>query len=74
MGRVRSKVAGNALRQLEKLDAALAARMPDLRAIVAFRNILVHGYAMIDRNRVWRVIQDDLPSFRSVLSDLLDKP
>jgi uncharacterized protein YutE (UPF0331/DUF86 family) len=31
------------------------AKIPDFRQIVAFRNILIHGYAMIERARVGRV-------------------
>jgi uncharacterized protein with HEPN domain len=65
------EIAGEALRQLAGVDAALAAKIPDLRAIVAFRNILIHGYALIDRARVWRVVQVDLPELREVLNDLL---
>ncbi len=58
-------------RQPAQLDAALAARIPDLRQIVAFRNILIHSYALIDRARVWHTAQDDLPSLRAALDDLL---
>jgi uncharacterized protein with HEPN domain len=65
------EIAGKALRQLERLDAALAAKVPDLREIVAFRNILIHGYAVIDRARVWRAVQDDLPPPRAALDKLL---
>ncbi len=37
------EIIGEALNQLSKLDAALAARIPDLPQIVAFRNQLIHG-------------------------------
>jgi uncharacterized protein with HEPN domain len=62
---------GEALGQLARLDAALAAKIPDLRQIVAFRNILIHSYALIDRARVWHTAQDGLPSLRDALDDLL---
>ena len=62
---------GEALRQLDRLDATLAAKIPDLRLIVAFRNILIHGYALIDRARVWRAVEDHLPPLRAALDDLL---
>ncbi len=68
------EIAGEALRQLARLDAALAAKIPDLGEIVAFRNILIHGYAAIDRARVWRAVQTDLPGLRAVLDDLLAEP
>ena len=65
------EILGEALNRLDRLDAALAARISDLRRIVAFRNILIHGYASIDRARVWRAVQDDLPPLRVTLVDLL---
>ena len=68
------EIVGEALRQLARVDAALAAKIPDLSEIVAFRNILVHGYAVIDRARVWRVVQDDLPLLRAILDELLAEP
>ena len=47
------EIVGEALARLARDDAATAAKIPDLRDIVAFRNILIHGYAVIDRARVW---------------------
>jgi uncharacterized protein with HEPN domain len=68
------EIVGEALSQLARLDAAIAAKIPDLREIIAFRNILIHGYALIDRARVWRVVEEDLPRLRASLGDLLAKP
>ncbi len=65
------EILGEALGQLARLDPMLAARIPDLRQIVAFRNVLIHGYALIDRARVWRAVQDDLPGLRATVDDLL---
>ena len=52
----------------------MAAKVPDLREIVAFRNVLIHGYAVIDRARVWRVVEENLPQLRSALAALLAEP
>jgi hypothetical protein len=41
---------GEALGQLARREAALAAKIPDLRQIVAFRNIPIHNYR-VDRRR-----------------------
>ena len=43
---------GEALNQLSKLDAAMAAQLPDLPQIVAFRNQLIHGYATVNPSTV----------------------
>jgi uncharacterized protein with HEPN domain len=68
------EIIGEALHQLARLDAALAQRIPDLREIIAFRNLLIHGYAVVDRRRVWRVVETDLPRLRGVLGELLSAP
>lgn len=49
------QIIGEALNRISRLDPATARRIPDLPRIVAFRNVLVHGYAMIDDETVWEV-------------------
>ena len=68
------EIIGEALAQLARLDAALAAKIPELREIIAFRNVLIHGYAAIDRARVWRVVEENLPQLRAALAELLGEP
>jgi uncharacterized protein with HEPN domain len=53
------EIIGEALSQLAKIDPTVAARIPDLRRIVGFRNVLIHGYDRIDAASVWHVIQND---------------
>lgn len=65
------EIIGEALNQLSKADPGLAAQVPDLPRIVAFRNILIHGYAMVDDALVWQVLTDQLPELERVLSTLL---
>jgi uncharacterized protein with HEPN domain len=48
------EIIGEALAQLARIDAAMAQKVPDLRQIIAFRNVLIHGYATVDPARVWR--------------------
>jgi uncharacterized protein with HEPN domain len=51
------EIIGEALNQLSKLDAALAAQIPELAKMVAFRNQLIHGYAAVDHALVWNITQ-----------------
>jgi len=55
------EILGEALNQLSKVDPSLASRIPDAAQIVAFRNLLIHGYAHINDAMVWKTIQDSLP-------------
>jgi uncharacterized protein with HEPN domain len=65
------QIVGEALSQLAKTDPEIAGKIPYLRQIIAFRNILVHAYASIDYENVWRVIHGDLPDLILTLSALL---
>ena len=67
------EIIGEALNQLSKLDAALAARIPDLPQIVAFRNQLIHGYATVNVSTVWNVTQNTLPPLLDAVQTLLDE-
>lgn len=55
------EIIGEALNQLSKVDAQLAMLIPDLGRIVAFRNILIHGYATVDDALVWQALTEDSP-------------
>ena len=66
------EIVGEALNQLSKRDAELARLIPELGSVVAFRNILVHGYADVDDAAVWRIVSEDLPELESRLDALLD--
>ncbi len=66
------EVIGEALNQLAKLDPALAARIPDVPQIVAFRNQLIHGYATVNPDTVWNIAQNALPGLLAAVQQLLD--
>ena len=64
-------IIGEALNQLSKIDADLAARIPELLRVVAFRNVLIHAYQEIDDAGVWRIVQADLAPLRERVARLL---
>jgi uncharacterized protein with HEPN domain len=65
------EIIGEALGQIAKRDPDLAGRIPDFREIIAFRNILIHGYASIAHERVWEAARASLPSLRAAVAALL---
>ncbi len=67
------EIIGEALNQLSKIDPVLAQRIPDIRDIIAFRNILIHGYAMVEHDRVWRIAHSALPRLSHVVEEILQE-
>ena len=53
-------IIGEALWRLRSIDASAAAEIRDLDRIVAFRHVLVHGYAVVDDKLVWGVVESHL--------------
>ena len=67
------EIAGDALEQLRKLDPGLFARIPEGPLIVAFRNVLAHGYATIDHRRVFDAATGKVPILTAIIAELLDE-
>jgi uncharacterized protein with HEPN domain len=65
------EIIGEALVGLRRVEPAIALQIPDLLRIIAFRNILIHGYASVDDRLVWGVVEADLPLLRDTLDQLL---
>lgn len=65
------EIIGEALAQLGRRDPSLLARIDDHRRIIAFRNILIHGYADVDDELVWGIVQVRLEPLRRQVEGLL---
>lgn len=69
------EIIGEAFTGLRRVDPGLAASIPDLPRIVAFRNVLIHGYATVDSRLVWGVVEGKLSGLMELLARLLgDEP
>ncbi|NOU22842.1 MAG: DUF86 domain-containing protein [Methyloglobulus sp.] len=67
------EIIGEALNQLCKIEPQWADRIPDVPQIVAFRNLLIHGYASVNDLTVWRTIEESLPALYETVTSLLDE-
>lgn len=52
---------GEAIGRIAGLDAATAARISEQRRIIAFRNLLIHGYDLLDDELVWDTVNTEVP-------------
>jgi uncharacterized protein with HEPN domain len=68
------EIVGEALNRLRKLDQTTAARLSEHQRIIAFRNLLIHGYDIVDDEIVWEVVQLKLPVLQAEIQTLLLEP
>lgn len=66
------EIIGEALNRLSKENPDLIARITDYQRIIAFRNILIHGYDMIDDRVVWDVVTNHLPNLGGEVKSLIN--
>lgn len=64
-------VIGEALAQLRQSDLPTAEAISEHWRIIGFRNQIIHGYAKIDDEITWRIIETKLPVLRRELEELL---
>lgn len=56
------EIIGEALNRLERIDEnGLATHIPEYRRIIGFRNIIAHGYDIIDDDSLWDLTQTRVP-------------
>lgn len=67
------EIAGDALGQLRKLDPARFAQIPEGDLIVAFRNVLAHGYAVLDHRVVFDAASVKADELLATLERMLDE-
>ena len=68
----RFEIAAEALNQLSKTRPSITSRIPDLAAVVRFRNVLAHDYAAVSNRIVWDLAQTGLPRCLEKSSDCLE--
>ena len=65
------EIIGEALNRLHADHPEIARRIPGLRRIVDFRNLLSHAYDRVIPERVWAYARHDLPELRKIVQTLL---
>lgn len=66
------EIIGEAINRLYRIDPQWTQKLTSHRRIIAFRNIIAHGYDMLDPAIVWQVIQENLPTLLDESRELLE--
>jgi uncharacterized protein with HEPN domain len=64
-------IIGEAVNRLSRRDPAVVERISSHEQIIAFRNVLIHGYDLVDYPTIWRAIHESLPVLRHEVEALL---
>lgn len=67
------EIIGEALNQASKIDPTLAEEINGFRQIVNLRNVIIHGYATIENETIWGILQNDLPVLHEQIWRLLEE-
>jgi uncharacterized protein with HEPN domain len=67
------EIIGEALNQALRYDPGLAAKISSTPRIIAFRNQLIHRYAVVSDDVVWGVIETNLPVLTREVKLLLER-
>ena len=62
---------GEALIRLKRENPEILKTITDHEKIIGFRNVLVHGYDIIDDATVWSAVKDSMPTLRQEVESLL---
>lgn len=63
---------GEAMNRLNRLQPDVAQQITGYQPIIAFRNVIVHGYDVLDNATIWRAIESSLPILRAEVANLLE--
>ena len=64
-------IIGEALNQAYKIEPALSETLSDIREIINLRNVIVHGYAFLENETLWGILEDDIPRLYNEIQMLL---
>lgn len=68
------EIIGEAVKRLAALDPGTAAQLGAYSQIIAFRNVLIHGYDLVDHALVWNAVEQQVPALLSCTATLLVQP
>lgn len=65
------EIIGEAMGRLSRDDPTTASRISERKRIIAFRNVLTHGYDLVDDELVWDTIKNKVPILLSEVERLI---
>ena len=55
------EIVGEALNRIKKIDVGILAEVDNWREIIGFRNVIAHGYDVVEDEIIWDSVKRDIP-------------
>jgi len=65
------EIIGEALNRIKKIDEAILSDVDDFQRIIGFRNVITHGYDVIDTEIVWHAAKDNVLKLKEQIKHLI---
>lgn len=65
------EIIGEALNRIKSIDSELLENISEHHRIIGFRNILIHGYDIVDEAIVWQAVTKHLPILVGEIKEIL---
>jgi len=66
------EIIGEALNRIKSTDDELLGKISEHHRIIGFRNILIHGYDVVDETIVWQAVTKHLPILIGEIKKILN--
>lgn len=67
------EIIGEALNRIKNTDNELLESISEHHRIIGFRNILIHGYDIVDEGIVWKAVTEHLPILVREIEEILPR-
>ena len=64
------EIIGEALYRIRRLDGCFLSKITDADKIIGFRNVIIHGYDIIDSKIIWDAVKFNLPTLKAEVRSL----
>jgi len=64
------EIIGEAFNRLKNIDDSKLSTIDNWREIIGFRNVIAHGYDVVEDNIIWESIKNDVPLLLNQLKEI----
>jgi uncharacterized protein with HEPN domain len=65
------EIIGESLNRIKKIDKNLLKNITNWQHIIGFRNVIAHGYDVVDDIIIWNTLEQDIPLLLNQLENLI---